>query len=76
MPKSARMKYKNQNQNRFKENQTIIVEPATPTSLRERVAIGELLTLTEIEAVITQHVVLSNAAATALVVCSQDDDFN
>ncbi|HUA66652.1 MAG TPA: DUF3631 domain-containing protein, partial [Alphaproteobacteria bacterium] len=58
---------KNQNQNitnEKTENQTIIFEPASPHP--EPVNIGELLT--EIEAVIKRHVVLSDAAATALAV--------
>ena len=55
---------KNQNQSINIENQTIIFEPVTPHP--EPVAIGELLT--EIEAVIKRHVVLSDHAATALAV--------
>jgi putative DNA primase/helicase len=70
MRKSTRMK--NQNQNISNENngknenrdQSIIFEPVAPHP--EPVAIGELLT--EIEAVIKRHVVLSDAAATALAV--------
>ena len=54
----------NQNQNTNTENQTIIFEPIAPHP--EPVAIGELLT--EIEATIKRHVILSDAAATALAV--------
>ncbi|HEV2318989.1 MAG TPA: hypothetical protein VGV18_04520, partial [Verrucomicrobiae bacterium] len=46
------------------QNQTIIFEPIAPHP--ERVLIGELLT--EIECTIKRHVVLSDAAATALAV--------
>lgn len=55
---------KNQNQNIVLENQTIIFEPVTPHP--EPVVIAELLT--DIEAVIKRHVVLSDHAATALAV--------
>ena len=58
---------KNQNQtvtNEKNENPTIIFEPVTPHP--DPVAIGELLT--EIEATIKRHVVLSDDAATALAV--------
>ena len=60
------MKNRNRNQNAITENQTIILKPIVPHP--EPAAIGELLTLTEIEDVIKTHVVLSEAAATALVV--------
>ncbi|HTV43123.1 MAG TPA: DUF3631 domain-containing protein [Candidatus Sulfotelmatobacter sp.] len=55
---------KNQNQNIILENQTIIFEPVTPHP--EPVVIGDLLT--DIEAVIKRHVVLSDHTATALAV--------
>jgi hypothetical protein len=50
-----------QNQN---HNETVIFEPIAPHP--QPVAIGELLT--DIEAIIKRHVVLSDAAATALAV--------
>ena len=55
---------KNQNQTVINENQTIIFEPVAPHP--QPVVIGELLT--EIEATIKRHVVMSDAAATALAV--------
>jgi len=58
---------KNQNQsviNEKNENPTIIFESIAPHS--KPVAVGDLLT--EIEAVITRHVVLGDAAATARAV--------
>jgi hypothetical protein len=55
---------KNQNTNAENQNQSFIFEPIAPHP--EPVAIGELLT--EIEAVIKRHVVLSDAAVTALAV--------
>jgi hypothetical protein len=68
MPKSGRMK--NQNRNRISKNQTIILKPITPHP--EPVVIDELLTLTEIEAVIDEQVVLSDAVTAALAVCKGD----
>ncbi len=53
---------KNQNQNAKSENPTLIFDSIAPHP--ELVVIGDLLT--EIEAVINKHVVLSDAAATAL----------
>ncbi|HEY1790236.1 MAG TPA: DUF3631 domain-containing protein [Verrucomicrobiae bacterium] len=55
------MNERNEKQN---QNQTIIFDPITPHP--EPVVIGELLT--EIEATIKKHVVLSDSAATALAV--------
>ncbi len=61
----AAMKNQNTtNERNENQNQTIIFEPVAPHP--EPVAVGELLT--EIEAAIKRHVVLSDAAATALAV--------
>jgi len=62
---------KNQNQNNIKENQAIVFESIAPNS--DPVAIGELLTPEEIDAAIKWHVVLSDAAATALPVQGEFD---
>src|SRR5580693_2258895 len=62
MRKSRPMK--NQNTNAENQNQSFIFEPIAPHP--EPVAVGELLS--EIEAVIKRHVVLNDAAATALAV--------
>src|SRR5580693_9082846 len=62
MRKSRPMK--NQNTNAENQNQSFIFEPIAPHP--QPVAIGELLT--EIEDIIKRHVVLPDAAATALAV--------
>ena len=64
MRKSGHMKNQNQTVINENHNDTIIFEPLAPHPAP--VVIGELLT--EIESVIKRHVVLSDAAATALAV--------
>jgi hypothetical protein len=63
-PYAKIVRMKDQNQSDTTENPTIVFEPTTPHP--EPVAIGDLLT--EIEVVISRHVVLSDAAATARAV--------
>jgi hypothetical protein len=72
MRKSGRMKNQNRIQNAINENQNqaIIFEPIAPNP--EPAAIGELLTLNEIEDAIKGRVVLSDAVVTALVACKGD----